>query len=125
MEEKLEGFVARYEELNAMLSRPEVINDQERYHQLMREHSELSKVVQTAQALKKLGEQVAETEALLAESSDEPEMEELAQVVKKPLYSPLNSSACIVATPRRTDGVPRFSIRVPPRWAGSRKSSGR
>ncbi|MCH6566764.1 MAG: peptide chain release factor 1 [Nitrospinae bacterium] len=80
MEEKLEGFVARYEELNAMLSRPEVINDQERYHQLMREHSELAKVVQTAQALKKLGEQVAETEELLAESTDEPEMEELAQV---------------------------------------------
>ncbi len=79
MDEKLASFVARYDELNELLSRPEVIKDQDRYHQLLREHGELAKVVSTAQALQRLGDQIAETESLLSESVDEPEMEELAR----------------------------------------------
>lgn len=79
MDEKLASFVARYDELNELLSRPEVMKDQDRYHQLLREHGELAKVVITAQALKRLGDQIAETESLLSESTDEPEMEELAR----------------------------------------------
>ncbi|MFQ6671980.1 MAG: peptide chain release factor 1 [Candidatus Tectimicrobiota bacterium] len=79
MDEQLARFMTRYEEITALLSRPEVLEDQERYHQLLREHGELAKVVQTAQALEGLNAQLAETEALLAESADEPEMAELAR----------------------------------------------
>jgi peptide chain release factor 1 len=79
MEKKLASLEARYKELNELLSRPDVLADQTRYNQLAREFSELTKVVQTARELKRLENQIGETEVLLDESADEPEMAELAR----------------------------------------------
>lgn len=79
MEKKLASLEARYKELNELLSRPEVLADQTRYNQLAREFSELTKVVQTARELRRLENQIGETETLLDESADEPEMAELAR----------------------------------------------
>ena len=41
MFDKLEELVGRLEEINMMLTEPEVINDQKKYRELMREQNEL------------------------------------------------------------------------------------
>ena len=79
MDKKLRELEARYEELNELLSRPDVLADQERYNKLTREFSELSKIVQKSRALRRIASQLSDTETLLDESGDEPEMAELAQ----------------------------------------------
>lgn len=42
MFDKLEELVGRLEEINMMLTEPEVINDQKKYRELMREQNELT-----------------------------------------------------------------------------------
>ena len=44
MFDKLEDLTRRLEEINMLLTEPEVINNQEQYRELMREQSELSPV---------------------------------------------------------------------------------
>ena len=46
MFEKLEGIENRFEELNMRLTEPDVVNDQNLYMKLMKEHSELSEIVE-------------------------------------------------------------------------------
>lgn len=46
MLERLESIENRFEELNMRLADPSVINDQEQYTKLMKEHSELSEIVE-------------------------------------------------------------------------------
>ena len=46
MFEKLESIENRFEELNMRLSDPGVINNQEQYLKLMKEHADLSEIVE-------------------------------------------------------------------------------
>ena len=46
MFDKLEELVGRLEEINMMLTEPEVINDQKKYRELMREQNELTPIVE-------------------------------------------------------------------------------
>ena len=46
MFDKLEDLVRRLEEINMMLSDPDTINDQEKYRQLMKEHNEISPIIE-------------------------------------------------------------------------------
>ena len=45
MFQKLEGVEARYEELNKLISDPEVISNQSEWKKLMKEHSSIEDVV--------------------------------------------------------------------------------
>ena len=46
MFDKLEGVEKRYEEINKLISDPEVIANQNEWKALMKEHSEISEVVE-------------------------------------------------------------------------------
>lgn len=77
MFERLEKLLARYDELTVLLSDPNVINQQDRYRSLSKEHSEISTVVGLYRNYKKAK---SDTESLqhLSESAEDREMRELA-----------------------------------------------
>lgn len=77
MFDKLEKIIARYDELTSLLADPDVINHQDRYRELSKEHSELTPIVASYKLFKKAKGDVDNLFHLI-ESSDA-EMRELAQ----------------------------------------------
>jgi peptide chain release factor 1 len=74
---KLEILVERYEEVQALLSDPSVISDQDRFRALSKEYSELEDVTKTFNAYRQSEDDVATAEEMLKDS--DPEMREMAQ----------------------------------------------
>lgn len=70
MLERLLEVEERYERLGEMLSSPEIINDRAKYQKYSKEHSELSEVVATFRAYKKVKEELAGSRELISASSD-------------------------------------------------------
>jgi peptide chain release factor 1 len=81
---KLESIDNRYEEINHKLSEPDVISIQDEYRKLMKEHSELSNIVEKYREYKDITRQAEETRQLLDENLDK-EFRELAQAEFKEL----------------------------------------
>ncbi len=78
MFDKLEDTMLRYEEILHELSEPDVLNDQKRYQQLMKEQSDLEAVVAKYKEYKQKKAGIDESLAMLEEETDE-EMRELAK----------------------------------------------
>jgi hypothetical protein len=74
---KLETLVERYEEVQALLSDPSVISDQNRFRALSKEYSELEEIVKTFLAYQQAQDDVATAEEMLKDS--DPDMREMAQ----------------------------------------------
>jgi len=74
---KLETIEERYEEVQALLSDPSVISDQNRFRELSKEYSELEDVVKTFLAFKDAREDISAAEEMLKDS--DPDMREMAQ----------------------------------------------
>jgi peptide chain release factor 1 len=70
MFEKLEAAENRYEELNHKLSDIKVINDQETYRELMKEHSELEPLIAKLKEYRKYTSRIREAEELLEDEID-------------------------------------------------------
>jgi peptide chain release factor 1 len=79
MFDRLEKLVERYDELTNMLADPSLTNNMERYRDLGKEHSGLTGIVRTYLSYKKARADLANLKSL-AESSDDPEMRQLASV---------------------------------------------
>jgi peptide chain release factor 1 len=77
MFDRLENLVARYDELTNLLADPAVTHNMERYRDLSREHSGLAEIVRTYLIYKKAQADAGNLK-LLADSSDDAEMRELA-----------------------------------------------
>ncbi len=75
--EKLETLAERVEELNALLSAPEVINDANKFRQLSQEHAQLTPVAATFAEYRGTLDDRETAEAMLAE--DDPDMKAMAQ----------------------------------------------
>ncbi len=75
--EKLNQIEARYDELTAQLSSPEVLADSARYQKLARVHAELGEIVTKYREWKQIEQGLRETKQLMVEASD-PEMKQLA-----------------------------------------------
>ena len=75
--QKLEGLVERHEEVSALLSDSETINDQNRFRELSREYSELEEVVVTYKRFCQAQDDAESAELMLAD--EDPEMRELGQ----------------------------------------------
>lgn len=82
--DQLENVQIRYEEINAMLSDPEITKDSQKLQALSKEEGELRETVQVYQVYKQVKEELAETEELLKEDLDS-EMKELAQMEREDL----------------------------------------
>ncbi len=74
---KLETLVERYEEVQALLSDPSVISDQNRFRALSKEYSELEEIVKTFLSFKGTHDDLASAEEMLKDS--DPDMREMAQ----------------------------------------------
>ena len=79
MFDKLEFIEERFEELGLKISDPEVINDQTLWQKLMKEHSEMSQIVEKYKEYKDAKQGIEEAKEMLQESNDE-EMRELAKM---------------------------------------------
>ncbi len=75
---KLENLEKRYEELNALLSSPEVAANPKRLRDLAREHSELEEIVKKYHEYKAVAKSLADDKQLLNETKDR-ELREIAQ----------------------------------------------
>lgn len=75
---RLEKLTERYEELSALLSSPEVINDQNRFREYSKEYAELEPVVEAFAQYGQVEGDLAEAELMAAEESD-PEMRAMAR----------------------------------------------
>lgn len=74
---KLEGLLERFEEVQALLSDPDTISDQEKFIALSKEFSQLEVVTKAFNAYQTAEEDVATSEAMLKD--DDPDMREMAQ----------------------------------------------
>ena len=70
MLDKLSAVENRFDELNLLLSDPAVFSDQDRYRRLLKEHAELSPLVENIKALRQSKEAIEEHRQLLTQSDD-------------------------------------------------------
>ncbi|MCL2286006.1 MAG: peptide chain release factor 1 [Firmicutes bacterium] len=81
MFDRLNELETKFAELSNQISDPDVIADNQRWRTLMKEHSELTPVMDTYREYKRLSQDVEDAKALLNESSDE----DLRQLAKEEL----------------------------------------
>jgi len=74
---KLDNLVQRAEELNALLSDPDTINDQNQFRKLSREYAEISPVVNEYDEFRQTSEELTSLEAMLKD--DDSDMRAMAQ----------------------------------------------
>src|SRR5579863_1368429 len=75
--DKLASLAQRYEELNTLMSQPEVLEDMSLLQRYGREHAELEEVVQIYHELNDNDRQITEAQEMY-DASDEPEIRDLA-----------------------------------------------
>lgn len=88
--DQLENVEIRYNEINSLLSNPEIAKDTRKLTELSKEEGELRETVQGYQKYKKILEDLAGTEELLSESAADDELTELAELEKEDLLTQKN-----------------------------------
>jgi peptide chain release factor 1 len=78
LNERLDSLVARYRELDQLIQDPALAKDQNRYRDIMREHSQLSELVSANDERNRLAAEIRDAEALIQAEKD-PEMKEMAK----------------------------------------------
>jgi peptide chain release factor 1 len=79
MFDKLEFIEEKYEDLSVKVADPEVINDQKLWQRYMREHAELTPIIEKYREYKVIHQGLAEAKTILNEENDE-EYRELAKM---------------------------------------------
>ena len=77
MFDRLDQLEARYEELGVQLSDPKIVNDQENYRKVAKQHRDMEPTVEKFREFRKLRSAVADAKAMLSES--DPDLREMAQ----------------------------------------------
>ncbi len=77
LQAKLQSLCDRHEELAALMSQPEVINDQKRFREMSQEYAELGDVVNCFNQWREEKENLAAAEAMMADS--DPDMKAMGQ----------------------------------------------
>ena len=78
MLEKLAQIEKNYEELTAQISSPELMNDMSNYAKTMKQHRALGEIVEKYQQVKRMREELAGAQELLATTDGDDEMREMA-----------------------------------------------
>lgn len=79
MFENLDAVENRYEQIGVELTRPEIVSDNAQFRSLMKEHSELTPIVEKYRELKAAEKSAEEARRLLEDSSLEADFKELAE----------------------------------------------
>ncbi len=77
MFDRLDQLEARYEELGVQLSDPKIVNDQENYRKVAKQHRDMEPTVEKFREYRKLRSSVADAKAMLTES--DADMRDMAQ----------------------------------------------
>ncbi len=77
MFDRLDQLVARYEDLGLQLSDPKIVNDQENYRKVAKQHRDMEPTVEKFREYCKLRDAIADAKAMLTES--DADMREMAQ----------------------------------------------
>jgi len=91
MNERLNSLLKRYEELNLLIQDPQLVKDQNRYRETMKEHSRLGEIAGIQGNIEGLEKQINEAKTLIQEEKDQ-EMRELAREELKELETRLNDN---------------------------------
>jgi len=75
---KLEEKATRYEEVNELVQDPDLIKDQKRYKDVMREHSHLSALMEAYKEYKEVLQGIEDSKIIITEEDDQ-EMKEMAR----------------------------------------------
>ncbi len=78
MFDRLDGLVARFEDISLLISDSEVIANQDRWRKLMKEHSDLTPIIEKYKLYRATKENIEDSLMILDEESDE-EMREMAK----------------------------------------------
>ncbi len=78
MFDKLEDLLIRFQEIEDEMMSPDVVNDQNNYRKLRKEHADLSEIVEKYKEYKAAQQSIEDSLAMLEEESDE-ELRELAK----------------------------------------------
>jgi peptide chain release factor 1 len=76
--ERLESLLRRYDELSALIQDPELVKDQNRYRDLMKEYSQLGSVAAAKGEIETISAQLEDAKTL-AQNEKDPEMREMAR----------------------------------------------
>ncbi len=77
--DKLQAVVDRYDELNELISDPEVIADSQKFTKLSKEEGELRETVATFNQYKKISKQLSDDEAMLEGKIDDDDLESMVK----------------------------------------------
>ena len=91
MNERLSSLLKRYEELELLIQNPELVKDQNKYRDTMKEYSRLSEIAAIQNNIEALYRQTEEARILVQEEKDS-EMRELAREEQKELETRLNDA---------------------------------
>jgi len=91
MNERLNSLLKRYEELNLLIQDPQLVKDQKKYRETMKEHSRLGEIAGIQANIEELERQIVEAKSLVQEEKDQ-EMRELAREELKELETRLNDN---------------------------------
>ena len=91
MKEKLESLSVRWKELEQEIQDPALIKNQNRYKEIMREHSYLSKLMEEYEQYTRLEEQIMQTRTMMQEETDH-ELKEMAREELHELEAQLEQS---------------------------------
>ncbi|MDI6780120.1 MAG: peptide chain release factor 1 [Bacteroidota bacterium] len=86
MFERLEKIKQRYDEVTQLLSDPNIINNQERFRELSKEHSELYEIVKAYDNYVKVKKEITDLQEIL-DSSTDADMKDIAESEIKELIS--------------------------------------
>jgi peptide chain release factor 1 len=89
--ERLRSLLKRHEELALLIQDPDLVKDQNRYREVMKEYSHLSEIAAIQNEIEKLSGQIADARTLAQEEKD-PQMRELAREELKELETRQNDA---------------------------------
>jgi peptide chain release factor 1 len=78
MQEKLQEIEARFEEIEGLISNPEIMKDQTRYRELLQEHAHLKELVEEYRHYKRVSAELDDAKSM-TETEKDPEMREMAK----------------------------------------------
>ncbi|HDY76142.1 MAG TPA: PCRF domain-containing protein, partial [Candidatus Marinimicrobia bacterium] len=77
MKDKIKTIIARYDELNQLLTEPSVMNNQDKLKETAREHSQLADIVEKGRKYLSVYQQIEDDEEILA--GDDADLKEIVQ----------------------------------------------
>ncbi|MDR1506674.1 MAG: peptide chain release factor 1 [Treponema sp.] len=84
MNERLDSMLRRYDELTRLIEDPELVRDQRKYREIMKEYAQVSEIAGASKDIDALKEQVGGAR-LMAQDEKDPDMKELAREELKDL----------------------------------------